>query len=792
MTTPQQQYNNNYPPAYLPTERPINWRKYIFLFLTNWYWFLIIIFIAMSIAYLKNRYTLPVYKATATLLIEEEEGTSDLLNEIRSVRRQRRSTDMANEIAKLNAFSLHRRTIDSLGWDIFWTGHGRVAMERPLYHYTPYYIEIDTASETWFLDHPFYIDQQTDQSLKFYTKNGIDTLLLPDIWNEIAGWKFRISRSNYPLRYASHSFIIYNQNTLVKSFRAKLAYEEDEEEGTVITVNSQGPVAEREIDYINTLCKNYINTGLERKRLIAENTLEFIEGQINIIQDSLKKTERQLLSYRLDQNVVDLSREGEMAYEKLQKFYDQKTQLKLKRNYYEYLKDYIEKKHDPQAIIAPTLVDASDQLLIEQVQGLQILYEEREQLAFAAAVENPSLVQINYRIQSTRDKILEILDGLIQSNDLARQQIDTEEGQIEQQLLRLPVSEQELINIQRKYEVNNQFYTFLLEKRAEAGIQRASTVSNVRILDRANIYNVTPVGTKRSLIYLSALILGLIIPGGIIYLADALDNRIKDRSDIEENTDLAILGVVSHSTTGEEIPVHVRPSNAFAESFRHIRTNLQYILREPNQKVIMITSTISGEGKTFIALNLATILAMANNKVLLSGLDLRRPGLHKIFNLDNSKGISTFLAGKDKFEDTISPTNIDGLDVMIAGPIPPNPAELLGTTQLSELMKKASRLYDYIVIDTPPVALVTDALLISKYTDANIFIIRQNFSPKGVLEMINNLKDKQIQELTLLVNDIKESKAFGYRYYYGYGYGYGYDYSYYKHYGYKYHEDKNV
>ena len=201
------------------------------------------------------------------------------------------------------------------------------------------------------------------------------------------------------------------------------------------------------------------------------------------------------------------------------------------------------------------------------------------------------------------------------------------------------------INIQRKYEVNNQFYTFLLERRAEAGIQRASAVSKVRILDEANLYNVETVGIRKSLVYLLALFLGIFLPGSIVYLVDSLDNRIKDRADIEANTNLPILGVISHNTTGEDIPVIVRPGDAFAESFRHIRTNLNYILREPEQKTIMISSTISGEGKTFIAINLANILAMTKVKVLLVGMDLRRPSLHKIYNLDINSGVSTFLAG---------------------------------------------------------------------------------------------------------------------------------------------------
>jgi capsular exopolysaccharide synthesis family protein len=786
---PPQTTNNNYSKLHDDFEKFVNWQKYLFLFLSNWYWFLIIIFLSMSVAYMINRYSLLTYQATATILIEDEEGTGDIINEIRSVRRLRKKTDLANEIAKLHSFSLHRRTIDSLKWDIVWTGYGRVAMKRPLYENPPYYIDVDSASHSWFIDRAFYLSRYDNAKLRLYNDAELDTIILLDTWHDINGWKFRIKEGKSFRSYASFGFVVYSPNTLASQYLSKVVYQADEDQGTIITIQSEGPVAKKEIDYINALCDNYIISGLERKRLIAENTLKFVNDQISIIQDSLSKTETQLLQFRLNQNLVDLSKEGQQAYDKLQNFYNQKTELKLKRNYYDYLVEYIESKRDPQAIISPILVDANDQLLINQVQNLQILYEDREMLAFSAATENPSIIQLNARIQTLRLTILEVIEGLIRNNELASQQLTIEEKLVEKQLLRLPASEQELLNIQRKHEVNNQFYTFLLQKGAEAGIQIASTVSNVRIIDRAVPYTVVVTSTKQSLIYFLAIILGLLFPAGIILMVDYFDNRIKDRYDVEFNTNLPILGIVSHIKYARDIPVQVKPGSAFTESFRHIRTNLQYILRELDQKVIMISSTISGEGKTFIALNLATIIAMSNKKVLICDFDMRRPTLHKIFNQDNSEGTSLILAGKIDLPDIINKTNIQGLDVLVSGPIPPNPAELLDTDYMKDLIDKASEEYDYIVIDTPPVALVTDANLISKYSHTNIFIIRQNYTPKGVLEMINKLSESQYKSLSIIINDIKESKTLGYRYYYGYNYSYNYQYKY----GYKYyHEDSDA
>ena len=286
-------------------------------------------------------------------------------------------------------------------------------------------------------------------------------------------------------------------------------------------------------------------------------------------------------------------------------------------------------------------------------------------------------------------------------------------------------------------------------------------------------------GQRKLLNYVIAFILGIGLPGIIIILANYLDPRIKDKIDIENKTKAPLLGVISHNDIKAAIPVHHKPNASFTEAFRHIRTNLQYILREPDQKVIMITSTGAGEGKTFIAVNLAAILAMNFKKVLLLGLDLRRPSIHKIFNIDNSEGISTYLVDKSEMNNILFKSDIDGLDILPAGPNPPNPAELLLTEKMKNLIEQAKNDYDYIVIDTPPVALVTDALIISQYSSANIFVVRQNFSHKEVLNLINKYyEDKKIPNLSLLVNDLRYSRSLGYSYYYGYGYEYGYGYGY--------------
>ena len=789
--TPPPSYPNGsygYPhPAYMPDEKPVNWRKYLFLFLLNWHWFLITLGIALGTAFFIVRYTIPKYQATATLIIEEEENAQDVLSELRAVRYWRRQSDMANERAKISSFSTIRRAVDSLDQDVFWTAHGRIRV-RPLYEEARFQIEIISDSIEWYKDKEWFIDYINDQTYRFYREDFIDTILPLDSVIELDQWKFRISMI-HDGGHNTYSFKVNDHASLTKFYKSKLKIETDEERGTVITLRSEGPVGEREADFLNVLSRTYIQSGLERKQRIADNTFVFIDDQIDVILDSLNQAENQLLTFRLSNNVINLSREGEIAYERLKSFQEQRTRLKLQKNYYEYLKRYIEERKDPQTIIAPTLAEAGDQLLIGAVQELQQLYEQRENLDISVQSDNPGIENINQRIQSVRLRILEAIKGLIENNRLTREQIDTEEQAIIDQLKTLPINEQQLLNIKRKYDLYNQFYTFLLEKRAEVGIQRASTISNMRVLDPARHNQLTPVGSDKSIILLIAILLGLLIPAGILVLYDLLNNRIREREDIVNNTDIPIIGVIGHAKDAGILPAKEDPNSPFTESLRRIRTNLTFALRDNEHKVIMVTSSISGEGKTFSAANLAAIIALNNRKVLLIGCDMRKPALHRVFNIPYNTGITSYLIGEKRIQEVIYPTTIENLFVLPSGQIPPNPAELINTNEMSTLIKDARKKYDYIIIDTPPVAMVADALSLATYADLTLYLIRQDFSHKSVLEIANSMRNEEkLPKTYLLINDIRPFKRMGINYYYGYGKGYNYGYYYYSDYDTNYHK----
>jgi len=756
-------------------EKPVNWRKYFFLFLRHWYLFLITLGIALGIAFFKIRYTIPQYQATAKLLVEQEENSQDMVSQLRAIRYWRRQADLANETAKITAFTTIKRAVDSVHQEIFWTARGRIRI-RPLYKSQRFQITILSDSVDWYKNEEWFIDYIDDATYRLYREESLDTILPLDKEVSINGWKFS-NTLNRNSGYLTYSFVINDPVTLSKKYRQKLKVESDEEKGTTITLSSEGPVGEREVDFLNTLSSTYILGELERKQTIAENTFVFIDDQIIVILDSLKKAESQLLSFRLTNNVINLSREGEIAYERLKSFNEQRTTLKLHENYYQYLKKYIEERNDPHTIIVPTLADEGDQLLIAAVRDLQELYKERETLELSVNPNNPGLESINERIKSIRNRIIEIVKGLIENNRLTQEQIQTEGQAIMDQLKTLPINEQQLLNIKRKYDLYNQFYTFLLQKRAEAGIQKASTISNARILDPARHDSLVPVGSDNKIILLIAILLGLILPGAILILWNLLDNRIREREDIINHTDIPIIGVIGHSKDATTLLAEEYSTSAFTESLRRIRTNLAFTLREQDQKVIMLTSSVSGEGKTFSAANLAIIIAMNRRKVLLLGCDMRKPTLHRLFSISNESGISNYIIGDKNLEEIIIPTSFENLFVMPSGPVPPNPAELIETKEMKSIFEHAKKDFDYIIIDTPPIALVADALSLATYADITLYLVRQNHSFKGVLEVANSMKDEErLPKTYILINDIKPTKSLGMNYYYGYGKSYGYGY----------------
>lgn len=386
------------------------------------------------------------------------------------------------------------------------------------------------------------------------------------------------------------------------------------------------------------------------------------------------------------------------------------------------------------------------------------------------------------QIDDTRKELDENIRNGIENIRISIVESDKKIKDIELEINRLPSTERKFISIQRKFDLNNTVYTFLLEKRAESGIARASNVSDNRIIDIASPFRATMVKPKSKSNYLFAFMLGLMLPMMLILIVDYLNDKVIDKKDIEKKTRVPVIGYINHHKGKSEIPTIEKPGSSISESFRAIRTAMKYFSKKDKIPVIAISSTISSEGKTFIAINLAVVTAMLGKKILLIGLDLRKPRINKVFEFEESPGMSSYLSGNCTFSEIIKKTQIDNLFYAPSGPVPPNPAELIETEYMKTFMETVQKEFDYIIIDTPPVAIVTDALLLSQYVDVNLFIVRQRYTSRNTIDMIEELYQYgKLKNMAIILNDISLSGYYGYGMRYGYtmGYGYAYGYNYY-------------
>lgn len=785
MTDPQSPY-------YLPiNDDSIDFKRYISLLLSNWYWFASALFIALSICYSINRWSEKIYTVTSSLLIKDDQlggGNSGVMNIIPGAETFRSQQNLQNEIGILKSFNLNYKVMIELPeFLVDYIAVGKRGIVRSkMYTGCPFIVIYDSL-EKQTIDQNISIIILSEQKYRLEIngkKNNTKELAFGERFTA-DGFDFKIvlrDKNNYKFdNKASNRYYFYFNSpfTLANLYRNKLSVIPIEEEATFVTLTKSGFVPDQEADYLNKLMQLYIQFGLDFKNLNAGQTIDFIEDQLALISDSLNVVEEKLENFRLANKFIDISREGIMIQQRLEKIDGEKTALQLQENYYKYLTEYIELRNENEDIVAPTVMGVTDQLLIGLVNELSLLQQERKKLSMNLSESVEPLKFFDAKIISTRTAIKENISSGLQTLGSIKADIDLRLKKVEQDIRRLPSTERQMITIQRKYDINNTVYTYLLEKRAEAKIAKASNVPDNIIIDHAGFYSTSLIKPQKLQNLIMALILGLLVPLLLIIVFDYINNKILDKYDIEKETDAPILGFINHNKLSTEMPVVENPGSTLSESFRSVRTNLKYFLKEVKSPVISVTSTITAEGKTFFSANLAAILAISGKKVLLVGLDLRKPRIHKIIGVKNDIGMSNFLIGEDKFENVVIKTNVENLWYAPSGPVPPNPAELIESSSMGEFIEKAKKRFDYIIIDTPPIAIVTDALLASPFTDFYIFVVRQRYSSKYTIRLIDELhKNENIKSLGIVINDINVSGYYGYGLRYGYSLGYGYSYGY--------------
>ncbi len=770
-----------------PKEEIIDLKKYFYLILKNWYWFIVCLIITLSLAFLINRYTMPVYEASSTIIMWNEMSSFEQMfgDIFINKRRKRLESTVENEIVKLRSFDINYRTIMDLDFDITYVGVGRSGLKEVyLYNKSPFIVVSDSLdiNAKGKKIHFTIIDSTR---FKIELNEGIRFEKVLSIGEKFSD--YGLNFSIYPRNtkrftpnkgYNKYYFVINDPKVLTEKFRTSLIMEPIGTNVSVIKLISRGGNIDKHVNYLNKLAETFISAGLEEKNLQSENAIIFLDNLINDLIDTLKISGNELQKFRISNDIININQEGNALFIQIQQLQQEKAELLVNSKFFEYIAEYINSINDFNQVITPSIIGINGPVLNTMVNKLNELYSTRNVLKVTAKKFNPYLNPIDSQIESARLVLREHIFNQLKISDIALTDIDQRLRFAEQEIRKLPAKEQEFLNMSRSYEINNQFYTYLLQKRAEAGISNASNVPNNKILDRARRENTKMIRPRKSVTYLGSLFIGIILPIIFIFLRDFFNTKVGNRKYIEQNTSVPILGSIMHNKTGSDLIIADKPKSSLAESFRVLRTNLNYMIPGGNQNIITISSMMKGEGKTFCAINLASIYAFANRKTLLVGMDLRKPSIHKIFSIDNQQGLSTYLIGNNSISEIIQESNFSNLYITPSGPVPPNPAELIDSQRMIEFLTTVKSQFEYIIIDTPPIALVTDALLISDLTDLYITIIRQGFSNKGVINILNNIYENNIKHLSILINDVKSSGYYGYYYGYDYGYYFGSRYGY--------------
>ena len=540
-------------------------------------------------------------------------------------------------------------------------------------------------------------------------------------------------------------------------------------------------------DFINQLLEMYNRNTNNDKNEIAQKTAEFIDERIGIISKELGSTEADLESFKRDAGITDLTSEAQIAlagnaeYEK--KSVENRTQISLVNDLRKYLRSN-------EYEVLPSNVGLQDAALIGAIERYNEMLVERKRLLRTSTENNPAIVNLDTSIRAMKANVQATLEGTLQGLMITKSNLDCEASRYSRRISNAPGQERAYVSIARQQEIKAGLYLMLLQKREENAIALAATANNAKIIDEA-IADDIPVSPKHSMIYLIALMLGVGIPVGIIYLIELTKFKIEGRADVEKLTSVPVVGDIpltdEKNDKNGSIAVFENKNNLMSETFRNIRTNLQFML-DNDQKVILVTSTVSGEGKSFVSSNLAISLSLLGKKVVIVGLDIRKPGLNKVFNLSSKeKGITQYLANPEMdLMSLIQQSDVNkNLYILPGGTVPPNPTELLARDGLDKAIEILKKNFDYVILDTAPIGMVTDTLLIGRVADLSAYVCRTDYTHKAEYTLINELyHEKKLPNLCTIINgvDLKRRK---YGYYYGYG-KYGKHYGYGKRYGYGY------
>ena len=790
-------------------DKEIDIQELLFKYLIHWPWFVGAVIVCLIAAYVYLYIATPVYNISATVLIKDDKkgGNSNNvagLDELGLSGLITSSQSIDNEIEVLRSKTLVKEVVNYLNLYVTYQDDDQIP-SKELYKTSPVQVsmipqEAENLKKNIVIEMVVQPQGSLDVNVKMRDKEiqkHFEKLpaILPTDQGTLSFFQTKDSISSkkmeevsYPVQDVRHITATISQPmNVARGYCENLSIEPTSKTTSVVTLSLKNSSLQRGQDFINQLLEMYNRNTNNDKNEIAQKTAEFIDERIGIISKELGSTEADLETFKRDAGITDLSSDAQIAltsnaeYEKKQ--VENRTQISLVED----LKKYL--GHNEYEIL-PSNVGLKDITLAAQIDRYNEMLIERKRLLRTSTENNPAIINLDTSIRATKANVQATLEGTLQGLFITKADLDREAKRYMRRISDAPGQERQYVSIARQQEIKAGLYLMLLQKREENAIMLAATANNAKIIDDA-IADVIPVSPKRSIIYLAALCLGIAIPVVVIYLIDLTKFKIEGRADVEKLTSVPIAGDIpltdEKNTKEGSIAVFENQNNLMSETFRNIRTNIQFMLQN-DKKVILVTSTVSGEGKSFTSANLAISLSLLGKKVVIVGLDIRKPGLNKVFNLSSKeKGITQYLANPEMdLMSLVQSSDVNkNLYILPGGTVPPNPTELLARDGLDKAIEILKKNFDYVILDTAPIGMVTDTLLIGRVADLSAYVCRADYTHKAEYTLINELYHEQkLPNLCTIINgvDLKKRK---YGYYYGYG-KYGKHYGYGKRYGYGY------
>lgn len=760
-------------------------KYWLFKVLGFWYLFVLAFVLSTGGAYMYLRYTKKTYRVSSSILVADESSSNDLnldaLSGLTGGRRSFGASGLESELSIIKSFDLIQSTLRDLNFQVSYHTRGDLKDSEVFTNLPIEVRNLDFEDQT---RQNIFFEFDGDQSFSVFL-DGDPQRWSCDFGKPCLSEEFafvvsikdegRLQKQREPLYIRIHDL-----DRLTVRYINTLNVENRQDERTlrfgsnIIDIDIAGRIIEKNTVFLNAHIQAFIKYDLEERNSTANNTISFIDKQLSTITDSLISVENGLEEYRAEKGIIDLSSKGTLLLTQLTELENRKAAIDLSLKYYDFLSDYLASPKTNGQIVSPSTAGISDPALIALIGELNLLISERVGLAVTEGEKSFKLQGVDNQIANIKERVQESIRNALGSSQLNYDQIDGQLEKFRAEVSELPKNERELLTIQRQFNINNELYTFLLKKKSETEIARAGNKPKVKVLDEARNLQAVLIGPMSRKIYLQANAVGFILMCGVLGMRFFFQNKISDISQIKERGTVTVLGRVPHIKSKKKGGTTlVSPKDPLSEAFRGLRLNLDFIIPpKPTARVIGITSAESGEGKTFSALNLAQVFALAGKKTILIGLDLRKPKLQVELELKQSLGLSNYFMGNVKTEEVIQRSGVDNLDVIASGPVPPNPAELIGGDKFPLLIEELSKSYDYIVCDGPPMGLVTDYISAVPYMDTTLFVVRLKYSRLKSTELLSDYVSKGIiKSAHILINDVgkNSSKKYGY----GYGYGYG-------------------